>query len=69
MYNVSETFWFGLSTVFHICMFSYWKLITFSLQSTANALVLEIEDMMAIKERKTDLMEKIEERVVEPARR
>ena len=65
MYNVSETFWFGLSTVFCICMFCYWKIITFSLQSTANALVLEIKDM--IKERKTDSVEKIEERVVEPA--
>ena len=62
MYNVSETFWFRLSTVFRICMFCYWKLITFSLQSTANALALEIKDMMAIKERKTDSVEKIEER-------
>ena len=67
MYNVSETFWFLLSIVFRICMFSYWKLITFSLQSTANALVVEIKDMMAIKERKTDSVEEIEERVVEPA--
>ena len=67
MYNVSETFWFRLSTVFRICMFCYWKLITFSLQSTANALALEIKDMMAIKERKTDSVEEIEERVVEPA--
>ena len=50
-------------------MFRYWKLITFSLQSTANALVLEIKDMMSIKEPKTDSMEEIEERVVEPARR
>ena len=48
-------------------MFRYWKLITFSLQSTANALVLEIKDMMAIKERKTDSVEEIEEWVVEPA--
>ena len=39
---------------------------SFSLQSTANALVLEIKDMMAIKERKTDSVEEIEERVVEP---
>ena len=67
MYNVSETFWFLLSIVFRICMFSYWKLITFSLQSTANALVVEIKDMMAIKERKTDSMKEIEERIVEPA--
>ena len=48
MYNVSETFWFGLSTVFRIC-------------------ILVIKDMMAIKERKTDSVEEIEERVVEPA--